>query len=136
MRPRAACQRADHRHEDFIALRMSPQEVTLDKPVQRGFSIVERSKWLMFDFSHNVREKIHPDGVRLSATDADSVVFDAETEDFYEDVQSELKGSFDRSNFPNDHPPSKCAKQGSSKMRLDAATGPTSAVSAPASVRI
>ena len=57
MRPRAACQRADHRHEDFIALRMSPQEVTLDKPVQRGFSIVERSKWLMFDFSHNVRKR-------------------------------------------------------------------------------
>jgi hypothetical protein len=66
-------------------------------------------------------QKDHHDGVRLSATDADSVVFEAETEDFDEDIQSELKGS-DRSNFPNDHPPSKCAKQGSLKIRLDAAT--------------
>ena len=37
-------------------------------------------------------------------TDTDSLCYEIETEDFYEDISEDVKGNFDTSNFPKDHP--------------------------------
>ena len=41
---------------------------------------------------------------KLLFTDTDSLCYEIETEDFYEDISNDVEKGFDTSNFPKDHP--------------------------------
>jgi len=75
----------------------------LDKPIAMGFSILELSKLLMFDFYYNKLKKRYSDKVRLLMTDTDSLVYEVETENLERDL-FEMREHFDLSNFPKSHP--------------------------------
>ena len=40
---------------------------------------------------------------QLLMTDTDSLCYEIETEDFYEDISNDVEKGFDTSNFPKDH---------------------------------
>ena len=69
----------------------------LNKPIYVGFSILELSKLLMYDFHYNYfKESYDP---RLLFTDTDSLVFEiAGMDDIYEKIYLD-RGLFDFSNY-------------------------------------
>ena len=57
--------------------------LTLNKPIYVGFTVLELSKWLMYDFYYNFIEK-HFD-TELLFTDTDSLAYEIKSEDVYEE---------------------------------------------------
>ena len=61
-------------------------------------------KKLMFDFHYNyIREKFG-DKAKLFFTDTDSLMYLIQTDDFYQDINKDIKRKFDASDYPEKHP--------------------------------
>ena len=73
------------------------------KPIYVGFSILEISKILMYNFHYMVMKPKYGDRLRLIMTDTDSLMYFIMTEDVYADI-GEMLDQFDTSNYPRDHP--------------------------------
>ena len=71
----------------------------LNKPIYVGFTVLELSKWLMYDFHYNFIKKHFDD--ELLFTDTDSLTYEIKSEDVYEEFFKH-KHLFDFSNYPND----------------------------------
>jgi len=78
-------------------------KLVLNKPVYCGMSILEISKTLMYDFHYDYMNKKYGSRAKLLFMDIDSLMYELETEDFYEDIKSNVEGKFDTSDFPADH---------------------------------
>ena len=90
--------------ENLIACHMKKSEVYFNKPIYVGQAILDLSKTLMFDFHYNyIREKFG-DKAELLFTDTDSLMYLIQTEDFYEDINKDIKRKFDTSDYPEKHP--------------------------------
>ena len=55
----------------------------LNKPIYVGFTILELSKWMMYDFHYNFVNKIF--SAELLLTDTDSLTYEIKSENVYED---------------------------------------------------
>ena len=73
--------------------------LTLNKPIYVGFTALELSKWLMYDFHYNFIKK-HFDA-ELLFTDTDSLTYEIKSEDVYEEFFKH-KHLLDFSNYPED----------------------------------
>ena len=62
-------------------------------------SILDISKICMYDFYYNVAKNIYNDKLKLLYMDADSLIMEIKTKDFYGDVKS-MKTKFDISDYP------------------------------------
>ena len=81
----------------FVSQKIFNPVLTLEKPVNVGFSILDLSKLLMYEFHYGyVKRK---NNVKLLYTD--SLVYETETKDVYEDFYQD-KSLFDLSNYPQD----------------------------------
>ena len=76
---------------------------TLNRPAYVGMCIVDLSKTLMYDFHYNYIKNKCGDRARLLFTDTDSLTYEIETEDVYQDVWYD-KDKFDNSNYPENSP--------------------------------
>ena len=56
-------------NQDLALIEMLKSKVTLNKPIYTGFSVLEMSKWLMYDFHYNRMRDLFPDQLRLLFTD-------------------------------------------------------------------
>ena len=89
--------------ENLIACYMKKSEVYFNKPIYVGQAILDLSKTLMFDFHYNyIRDKFG-DKAELF-TDTDSLMYLIQTEDFYQDINKDIKRKFDTSDYPKIHP--------------------------------
>lgn len=90
--------------ENFVAIQMKPETITLDKPIYIGFSVLEISKCHMFDFHYSVMKPFYDDKIRLCYTDTDSFLYSIETRDFfYKDLKTHFLCYFDTSNYPENN---------------------------------
>jgi hypothetical protein len=78
-------------------------KVTLNKPICIGFTVLDVSKVLMFNFHYNVTSKRYGKNARLLFTDTDSLCYYLITDDVYRDML-EYRRLLDTSNYPRDHP--------------------------------
>ena len=85
--------------KNFAAIHEMKSILTLNKPIYVGFTVLELSKWLMYDFHYNFIKK-HFDA-ELLFTDTDSLTYQIKSKDVYEEFFKH-KHLFDLSNYPKD----------------------------------
>ena len=84
-------------------MKLNKKTVQLNKPIYAGFSILELSKYHMYDFHYNTMKPRYNENIELLMTDTDSLVYEIRTEDFYKDMY-EMKQHFDMSEYSKSNP--------------------------------
>ena len=90
--------------EDLSIIEMKKTKVKMNKPFYLGLSILEISKILMYEFWYNYTKPKYNDNVRLCYMDTDSFVMHIKTNDFYENIASDVENRFDTSNYEVNRP--------------------------------
>ena len=91
-------------HENLIAVHMEKTTVRLNKPIQIGMTILDLSKTLMYRFHYDYVKPKWGNEAALLFTDTDSLCYEIQTDDFYEDIKDDASEWFDTSNYEEDHP--------------------------------
>lgn len=89
-------------HENLVAIQMQRLRVVYNKPIYIGFSVLELSKTLMYDFYYNFLQTTYQDRINLCYMDTDSFILKIFSEDLYCDIKNNLD-KFDTSNFGEDN---------------------------------
>jgi hypothetical protein len=89
-------------NEDMVVVDRVRSKVKLNKQIYIGFSVLEISKVLIFDFHYNVMMKRYGTNARLF-NDTDSLCYHKFTDDLYRDMR-EYSDLLDTSGYPRNHP--------------------------------
>ena len=76
----------------------------MNKPIYLGLSTLEISKTLMYEFWYGYMKPKYGNKVKLCYTDTDSFIINIKTNDFYEDVASDVENRFNTSNYEVNRP--------------------------------
>ena len=90
-------------NENLVAVHMK-KKMVFNKPVYCGMVILDLSKTLMYDFHYKYIKPKYGEKAKLLMTDTDSLRYEIQTEDLFEDISKDVEKGFDTSNFPKDHP--------------------------------
>ena len=72
-------------NENLVAVHKIKETLTLNRPAYLGMCILDLSKTLMYDFHYNYIKKKYEDKSKLLFTDTDSLTYEIEAEDVYQD---------------------------------------------------
>lgn len=89
--------------DKMVLMKLNKKTVQLNKPIYAGFSILELSKYHMYDFHYNTMKPRYNENIELMMTDTDSLVYLIQTEDFYKDMY-EMRDYFDLSEYSKSNP--------------------------------
>ena len=78
-----------------MAIEIKKTRVKMTKPLYLSMSILDVSKILMYEFWYNYIIPKYEDKAKLCYTDIDSFIIYIKTEDFFEDISSDVKKWFD-----------------------------------------
>ena len=81
---------------------MGKREITMNKPVYLRQAILDLSKMLMYEFHYDYMRLKYGSKVNLCCMDTNSFVYEIETEDFYRDIEKDVKKRFDTSGYSRD----------------------------------
>ena len=90
-------------NEDLVAVHKMKPTLTLNRPAYVGMCILDLSKTLMYDFHYNYIKSKYDDKARLLFTDTDSLTYEIEVDDVYQDFWKD-KHLFDNSDYPKNNP--------------------------------
>ena len=88
-------------NKNFVAIHEIKPVLIIDKPIYVRCSILDLSKFLMYVFHYKYIKTEYDNRVKLLFTDRDSLIFEIETNDVYEDFYKN-KNLFDFSDYPKD----------------------------------
>ena len=89
-------------HENLVAVEQVKVKLTLNQPIYVGFTILDLSKTLMYDFHYSYIKKKYPDSTLLF-TDTDFLTYQIQTDNVYEDVYAD-KQLFNFSGYEKESP--------------------------------
>ena len=90
-------------NENLVALHKIKETLTLNRPAYIGMCILDLSKTLMYNFHYNYIKKKYGNKAKLLFTDTDSLTYEIEAEDVYQDFWND-KDRFDNSDYPESSP--------------------------------
>jgi len=91
-------------NENVCIVVLNNPEATVLKPYYIGFSILEISKFIMYDFYYNILQKYFGyDGIQLLYSDTDSLALNIKTYNILDDLKN-LSDYMDFSNLHENHP--------------------------------
>ena len=90
-------------NENLVAVHKIKETITLNRPAYVGMCILDLSKTLMYDFHYNYIKEKYGDKAKLLFTDTDSLTYEIEAEDVYQDFWND-KDRFDNSDYPENSP--------------------------------
>ena len=90
-------------NEDLMAVHKIKETLTLNRPVYVGMCILDLSKTLIYNFHYNHIKNRYGDRAKLMFTDTDSLTYEIETDDVYQDFWND-KDKFDNSDYPKNTP--------------------------------
>ena len=85
--------------KDYAAIHEIKSVLVLNKPIYVGFTVLDLSKWNMYDFHYNFIKRIF--NVELLFTDTDSLTYEIKSEDIYKEFYK-WKDLFGFSNYSKD----------------------------------
>ena len=88
----------------LVSVRMRQSTVLLNKPIQHRVSVLGRAKVPMYDWHYEYMLPKYGNKAKLCYTDTDSLIYEIETEDYYNDIRADVPTKFDTSDYPVDHP--------------------------------
>jgi hypothetical protein len=89
--------------DKMVLMKLNKKIVQFNKPIYAGFSILELSKYHMYDFHYNTMQPRCIENIELMMTDTDSLVYCIHTVDFYKDMY-EMRMHFDMSEYSKQNP--------------------------------
>lgn len=90
-------------NKNLVGLTMKKQSIKLCRPLYVGFTVLDISKYVMYNFHYNFIVNKYKSRVQLCMTDTDSLLYNIQTDDVYTDIQNHLD-LFDTSEYPVTHP--------------------------------
>ena len=90
-------------NENLMAVHKIKEALTLNRPAYVGMCILDLSKMLMYDFHYNYIKESYGDRAKLLFTDTDSLTYEIEAENIYQDFWND-KDMFDNSDYPENSP--------------------------------
>ena len=87
----------------LVGVEMKYSSIKINKPFYIGMSILDLSKWHMYNFHYNVMKAIFGDRVHLLYMDMDSFIYEISSADVYEELRPHTRDYFDFSNYPESH---------------------------------
>ena len=90
-------------NENLVAVHKIKETLTLNRPAYIGMCILDLSKTLMYNFHYNYIKKKYGNKAKLLFTDTDSLTYEIEAEDVYQDFWND-KDRFDNSDYPESSP--------------------------------
>ena len=90
-------------NENLVAVHKIKETLTLNRSAYVGMCILDLSKTLMYDFHYNYIKKKYGNKAKLLFTDTDSLTYEIEAEDVYQDFWND-KDKFDNSDYPISSP--------------------------------
>ncbi|XP_061191773.1 uncharacterized protein LOC133200019 [Saccostrea echinata] len=73
-------------NEDLVAVNLRKNNIVLNRPIYAGFCILDLAKLLMFEFHYDFVKSTYGEKASLLFTDTDSLCYEIQTEDFYQDI--------------------------------------------------
>ncbi|XP_050516351.1 uncharacterized protein LOC126891213 [Diabrotica virgifera virgifera] len=89
-------------NENLVAVHLGKTKIVYDKPLYVGFTILDLSKTVIYDFYYGYIKKKYGEAANLLYTDTDSLIMEIYTPNFYNDMKRNLE-HFDTSNYPTDN---------------------------------
>ena len=86
----------------LVAVKLKRVTVNLNKPIYVGFTVLEKSKHLMYSFHYDNIVQHYGDRAKLLFSDTDSLCYSIRTNDIYNDIADQID-LYDTSDYPNDH---------------------------------
>ena len=86
-------------NENLVAVHKIKETLTLNRPAYVGMCILDLSKTLMYDFHYNYIINKYEDKAKLLFTDTDSLTYEIEADDVYQDFWNDRE-KFDNSDYP------------------------------------
>ena len=83
---------------------MRKNQISVNKPVHLGLSILDLSKTAMYEFWYNYVKSKYGENAKLCYMDTDSFIVHLKTEDMYKDIAEDVERRFETSNFELDRP--------------------------------
>ena len=88
--------------ENLMGCEMGKVKVIMNKPVYLGQATLDLSKIVMYEFHYDYMLPKYGSNLKLCYMDTDSLVYQIETEDFYEDIAKDVSTRFDTSGYCKD----------------------------------
>ena len=90
--------------ENLLAIEMKKTKVKINKPIYLGFSILDSSKIVMYEFWYDYIKTKYSQKAKLCYMNTDSFIFYVKTKDFYKDIADVVEKRFDTLNYKVDRP--------------------------------
>ena len=90
-------------NDNLVAVHKIKETLTLNRPAYVGMCILDLSKTLMYDFHYKYIKKKYGDKAKLLFTDTDSLTYEIQAEDVYQDFWNDRR-LFDNSDYPESSP--------------------------------
>ena len=90
-------------NENLVAVHKIKEALTLNRLAYVGMCMLDLSKTLMYDFHCNYIKKKYGDRAKLLFANTDSLTYEIEAEDVYQDFWND-KDKFDNSDYPENSP--------------------------------
>ena len=90
--------------EKFLAIKIKKTKVKRNMPIYIGFTILEVSKTVMWEFFYDQLKPKYGDKMKLCYTDTDSFIFHTKAKYFHEDMNNDVEKWFYTSNYKTDRP--------------------------------
>ena len=83
----------------LLIMEMKKVEVKMNKPIYLGQAILDISKTLMYEFWYHYIKPKYRDNARLCYMDIDSFIINIKTENFYKNIDNDVKRWYDTANY-------------------------------------
>ena len=101
--------------DEFAAIEMMPVKVKLNRPTYVGFTVLENSKHIMYEFMYSYLLPKFGDKFKLCYVDTDAFLFQVKVDDFMGEIRNDVEKYFDTSDVADEtlkkHNIKKCNKK-------------------------